>query len=179
MTATTKLIAELKELEAKATPRPWEQSFNGRGICTNAGSYIAHPEHGFKADAALIVAMRNALPELIEQIEYLDEEAGGYHDEWQAAERSLKEWQELWNDLLALAGIELEPGDEATAKDVYDQIALKFSEERDAALARAEQMQAERDWLAEQCEGWAKQNNAPALTKTWWLDEVAKRGEEV
>lgn len=148
MSDITKTIAELKELEAKATPGPW-----GWGVFLSE-NILADPDKELLGsgmsdeDTALIAAMRNALPELLEQIAYLDQEAGDYHDEWQAAERSLKEWQELWNDLLALAGIELEPGDEATAKDVYDQIALKFSEERDAALARADKAEARLELVA-------------------------------
>lgn len=53
---------------------------------------------------------------------------------------------ERWiQDLFHLAGIELDINDFATAKDVYELIREPLVNERNAALARAEQVEAERD----------------------------------
>src|SRR5690606_27178297 len=65
--ATPEMIAELRRLDAEATPGPWE--FDDEDEIT-----IRQPEPraAWKKDAALIVAMRNALPELLKAVEWQD-----------------------------------------------------------------------------------------------------------
>lgn len=64
-------IAELTTLEAKATPGPWEAYCRGERdylVCAAALGTYAAAWTEFNANAVLIAAMRNALPELLELI---------------------------------------------------------------------------------------------------------------
>lgn len=60
-------IAELVALEAKATPGPWSLGPTIEGIWRD-NDYIGHMHWNPVDDASLIVAMRNALPQLLELI---------------------------------------------------------------------------------------------------------------
>lgn len=76
MTDTT--ISELRELLGKATEGPWSigpipHMIDGPGGL-QMGCATSHNAHD---DAALIVAMRNALPGLLDRLEELD---GIYHE---------------------------------------------------------------------------------------------------
>lgn len=72
MTDTTKMIAELEELRAKATPGEWSEGglrhllgfgYRTDGTWSNA---VQQNEHmPVEKDATLIIAMHNYLPELI------------------------------------------------------------------------------------------------------------------
>src|SRR5690606_36143739 len=64
MTITMK-IDELRRLEAEATPGPWDVS--GLTVYDTCMDSVASTHSA--ADAALIVAMRNALPELLKALE--------------------------------------------------------------------------------------------------------------
>lgn len=72
-------LGELKELEAKATPGPWKLDKPGKApytiISRNGGWETLVANISWLADAEdngpFILAMRNALPELIAEIEKL------------------------------------------------------------------------------------------------------------
>lgn len=74
MTDIDKKIAELKALKATATPGPWEHEQESN---IRSSLFAFNPKQGrfgvatllWPRDAALIVAMRNYLPELIAEIE--------------------------------------------------------------------------------------------------------------
>lgn len=81
---TDEELAELRELEAKATPGEWEvhevtdyDEVISRGMMVKGGRGINRGEE-FELfgedDAALIVALRNALPSLLARIEQLERE---------------------------------------------------------------------------------------------------------
>lgn len=69
MTPITELIAELSQLEAKATPGPW--THEGFNLWTNGGCppYEAAIE---ERDAAFIVAVRSALPAILDRLRHLE-----------------------------------------------------------------------------------------------------------
>lgn len=60
------MIAELRRLEAEATPGPWDVS--GLTVYDTCMDSVASTHSA--ADAALIAAMRNALPELLKALEW-------------------------------------------------------------------------------------------------------------
>lgn len=82
------LIDRLRELDKKASPAPWESSNHGEGKNTFLESEIdnvlVHDERGSghvrediawinEANASMIVEARNALPDLLDEIERLQE----------------------------------------------------------------------------------------------------------
>lgn len=69
---TITMIEELRRLEAEATPGPWKTDGTFIENKTHILATSYHPEN-CERDAALIVAMRNALPELLSQHEQLIE----------------------------------------------------------------------------------------------------------
>lgn len=87
MTTHDDIIARLRELEGRATPGPWDGSYRLRNVIATIGRDKMNGEpHGgarissdgepasFTADRALIVAMRNALPSLLAEVERLRSE---------------------------------------------------------------------------------------------------------
>lgn len=72
-------IAGLREVERKATPGPWEwlppdSEINCDWLGVAHGRFLADGDYGYPAfedDKALLVAVRNALPALLDEIERL------------------------------------------------------------------------------------------------------------
>lgn len=67
-------IAELRDLLAAASDGPWDTSIDGRGTAVFGGGdmvtlcrHVADSKRA-RANAALIAAMRNALPELLDEV---------------------------------------------------------------------------------------------------------------
>lgn len=83
----TDAIAKLRALEDAATPAPWregaverENVFCAHGATIGPERVLARMNRefpGFKRDAALIAAMRNALPALLDLVEAADEVRDG------------------------------------------------------------------------------------------------------
>lgn len=173
MTDTTKLITELEELMAKATPGPWRFDYAHPPDCylreegqgwPIAGMWGKVLRPNMEHDASFIVAMRNYLPELIAKIKELDSLLTGSAEEtrqsfsalYHAANTTIPELENERDAAIARAEkaevrlneilcAELE--DDAAA----ERIRLRFDNEGlcsalDAAIARAER--AERDALA-------------------------------
>jgi len=99
-----KTIEELRALLAKATPGPWEVDYldkNGQRVIRQEHIEIAtfwHHSVGsiekeMEANAALTVAMRNALPSLLARIEALTVE----RDQWQS--RAQTAWDQMDADM--------------------------------------------------------------------------------
>lgn len=73
---TSDRLTELRTLHEAATAAPWRH-INHNGSCVNIeGAFVEHGDHsrrawdiGSPADAALIAAARNALPELLAALE--------------------------------------------------------------------------------------------------------------
>lgn len=81
-------ISELRRLEAEATPGPWEitpcwdilgNTDHGNGMVCQITPDVPYTEA--EANAALIVAIRNTLPELLDQLEKAIFERGILFDE--------------------------------------------------------------------------------------------------
>jgi hypothetical protein len=76
-------IQNLRELLAKATPGPWTFYSDSGAVCINDGCGIAgvpivlmYADRGHRVDdAALIVAMRNELPSILDRLEKLEKVA--------------------------------------------------------------------------------------------------------
>lgn len=60
---TAEQIAELRRLDAEATPRPW--GYGSGDLVAHNGCYL------IDADASVLVAARNALPRLLDEREAL------------------------------------------------------------------------------------------------------------
>lgn len=90
MTDIDKIIAELEELDKAATPGPWSNPHK-KGIWSGH-DFVGSCHWNEEDDSNLIVAMRNALPELLERIKYTD----GF-------EKELEYLQNARNDALARA----------------------------------------------------------------------------
>lgn len=76
-------VKRLRELEAKATPGPWQYNSNAAGVEAFPGFYFEHTSLGQTplicsspfwnlADGDVIVGLRNMLPELIAAVEERD-----------------------------------------------------------------------------------------------------------
>jgi hypothetical protein len=95
-------LDELERLEQAATPGPWETSecdcdrackvnisdADGYGIAmcwpyANIRTALKKDQCASQADAALIVAARNALPALIRRIRELEQELFDVRDQWE------------------------------------------------------------------------------------------------
>lgn len=91
------MTAELKELEAAATKGPWDCEWEGdssyRISCAAGGNQ--------EANARLIAAMRNALPDLLEAVEALKFYASA-------------SWSQLDDDLIQIGSF-MHPGRRARA----------------------------------------------------------------
>jgi len=86
-----KLIDRLKELDAKATPGPWQsveygvhsrkKAIAGRGFGPLIDNHVCDTVICDQSDAELIAASRNALPKLLAFVEAYDdwEENGGFY----------------------------------------------------------------------------------------------------
>lgn len=81
------LVTKLRELDAKATKGPWEvrdkepaNQWPFAAVFTSDGWFVAEMDHAHKGsdkrNAALIVALRNALPALIEYVEAAEQNVG-------------------------------------------------------------------------------------------------------
>jgi hypothetical protein len=83
---TAALIAELRGLLEKATPGPWDVGHSGiqffvnepNGTLVNLEFGEGMTIHEVEANAHLIVAMHNRLPELLSALEALAKDAGRY-----------------------------------------------------------------------------------------------------
>lgn len=75
---TITMIEELKRLEAEATPGDWDVS--GLTVYDTCMDSVASTHSA--ADAALIVAMRNALPELLKALEWQPIETAPKGEGW-------------------------------------------------------------------------------------------------
>lgn len=62
-------IAELRELEAKATPGPLPEPLPNRAVVLPTRALVVRFQLCSDADAALFVAARNALPKLLDDAE--------------------------------------------------------------------------------------------------------------
>lgn len=67
-------IATLRKLLAEATPGPWDEDTCLIQACAFSGGH-AHAEFIEPTDATLIVALRNAAPALLDELERLRAEA--------------------------------------------------------------------------------------------------------
>lgn len=85
--AIPELAERLRKLEAKATPGPWEIGYGIEATIQSTDGCVAIMQDGttvpvdldapddpgsMEANAALIVALHNALPEIIEKLERLE-----------------------------------------------------------------------------------------------------------
>jgi hypothetical protein len=90
-------LEELERLAAKATPGPWVANNWGRVwhtpnpnstrlVCDTMRNTVRNPK-SWRANARLIAAMREALPELIARVRELEQELEVYREE------KLLEWE--------------------------------------------------------------------------------------
>lgn len=190
MTDITNIIAELEELLKKVPQVKWEYKRRkkcgpniffrdeSRGLPFN--NYLFDHQCDWGEDVArLIVETHNALPELI----------AGYERYRQEVVRLLARMHEKSNEVnSALARTEkAEAALELVAKhnSEHQDAEIDFYTRLELANARAERMQAERDWLALQLQRIHNGCVTRKAEKEWWLkmaaQEAAKRqaGEEV
>lgn len=112
----TDLLARLRELEAAATKGPWRQmdqwidaSSRPPPIASSHQDYATAPGGTLHAEAlanaALIVAMRNALPDLLARIEALEREIEGLRALLRDGQYHLRadEWAKQWHDRVEAA----------------------------------------------------------------------------
>lgn len=145
-------LTELAALEAKATPGPWERS-RTHGIWHGNTCYVARCHWNDENNAALIVAMRNALPELLKYAKAGSEPCEDCSD----LGLRLQDTEEFADAVLKILRhffADVEPGDcgEYYPESFADAI-RETLKERDAALARAEKAEAERDVLVKAITG--------------------------
>lgn len=83
MTDILTIIAELRELEKKATPEPWEvdmfvvkRTGADYDVCMEPEDGYKNPPEDWKDNLAYIAASRNAMPRLLDYIAKLEAEAG-------------------------------------------------------------------------------------------------------
>lgn len=149
-----KLIEELTELEANATPGPWTTNSIIGPICTTDGYHIANTHSCISGhDATFIVAMRNALPELLNRYEW-------WRLRYEAANKTTNEMREERDAALARAEkAELATVNAKFDRDiVYAQLAYfnahgDFEDlitEKNAALSRADKAEKVVKELAEE-----------------------------
>lgn len=169
MTDLAKIIAKLKKLDKLATPGPWEHNLNGH-INENGKSVASVYRLGWRAlkqvawdnitsktwkgrpeaDAALIVALRNALPELLQELvrlAVLFEERDSAADEWKI--RAEQAEARLALKKAAERDVSLKQSADLAPCSFLKQMALREHERHVSAAWKyyAKLARTERDWL--------------------------------
>lgn len=151
MTDTTKMIAELEELLAKATPGPWHTKYGTSSI--GMGTVLANGDSICQGvdndDVEFIVAMYNYLPELLRYTKIAIEPCL----DCDSLQSDLQDAEGFGSDLVGVLlkhfpAAEADPdypGEDLYSANEFDRVILSALRELEA---RAEQMQKERDWLA-------------------------------
>lgn len=141
-----KLIEELIELEAKATPGPWKNS-----DLRHMSMYDSFANNFLKNnDSALIIAMRNALPELFEELQAYREEIEIVRKAVRTSVQATTMWKDKYIERAKECNEALARAEKAEAEREYCKKKLTEEYEDHAkTLLELKQVKSERDVLAE------------------------------
>ena len=163
-------LDELRDMETRASPSPWEYDMGAINVAApNRFDWVAHDFSG-DADGPLVVAMRNALPDLLAMARRTAE-----------AERVLREISaETPLSESRAEALEVAETDLAAARDGLASLRASLAD-AEAKVARLEKEQAQMrdvfDSLFQDCMpgAWAEHNGTPASVR----DDFRQRAADV